>query len=53
MAGVGVLNGMFVIFGLTSKMDYKISYAISGSICILIAIALFFCISDKHYEKKS
>lgn len=52
MAGMGVVTGMFLIFGSTQTLDYAISFGISGSFCFFLAIVLFFCIEDKRYEKK-
>jgi hypothetical protein len=53
MACLGVLNGMFVIFGSTKDLDYKISFSISASVCIVIAFILLFTIKDANYEKKN
>lgn len=52
MAGMGVVSGMFLIFGSTQSLDYRESFGISGAICFTIAIALFFCIDDKQFERR-
>jgi hypothetical protein len=53
MAGIGVLTGMFIIFGATSSLDYKLSFSISGGFCLIVAFYLLFAISDIHYERKT
>ena len=53
MAGLGVLNGMFVIFSSTKNLDYLYSFSIAAGICLIISVILLFIIKDVDYEKKS
>lgn len=53
MAGLGVLNGLFLTFGLTHDLDYKVSFAISSGICLAIAFYLLYAIKDGKIEKKT
>ena len=52
MAGMGVLTGMFIVFGLTKDLDYKISFGIAGGLCFLIALFILFAVKDVKYNKK-
>ena len=52
MAGMGVLTGMFGIFTITKNMDYKLSFGISGAICFILAIFIFFAVKDVRINKK-
>lgn len=53
MAGLGVLNGMFVIFSSTKNLDYFYSFSIAGGICFAISLILLCIIKDVDYEKKN
>ena len=52
MAGMGVLTGMFIVFGMTKNLDYKISFGIAGGLCFLIALFIFFAVKDVRINQK-
>jgi MFS family permease len=51
-AGIGVICGMFVLFGLTNDMSYRKSYGIAAGLTIAIAFFLLYAIKDVEYQRK-
>ncbi len=43
--------GMVVIFGSTKHLDYKVSFAISAIVTIVLTSQMLFTIKDVKYEK--
>jgi hypothetical protein len=44
---------MFVIFGLTRGMDYKVSYGLSSGFTLFLGIFLLITIKNANIEKKA
>lgn len=53
MAGMGVLNGMFLTFGMTHELDYKISFGISSGVSVVVALFIFYAITDAKSEHRA
>lgn len=51
MASLGVIFGMFVLFGLTNRMQYIDSYALAAAITMALALFEFYAIKDVRYQK--
>lgn len=51
-AGLGVLSGMFILFGLTKELTYTVSYGIVGAITFILGLFLLFTVKNANFEKK-
>eukprot|EP00347_Sterkiella_histriomuscorum_P013627 403363997 len=52
LAGIGVIFGIFVMFGSTKHLPYTYSYAIEAIFTFIIAVFLLFAVQDRKIDKK-